>query len=133
MTDPTAGSNLDPDADNLSAPLDLSEMTRSLKGNKEILQKLISHLLEIYPERLSTIKQAIKQKKYALLRQQSHTLKGAVLNFKAQRAGDLAYKLEKMGLDSNLDKAKETFYDLEKEMERIRQYLAEAGWERTVS
>jgi len=116
---------------NLSAPpVDLSLIKTAVQGKIDITQKLVDHLLKIYPEHLENIKGHIERHDAELLRQTAHTLKGTVANFGAHTAVALAQQLEKSGKESRFDQAGEILLQLKEEMKRIDRFFTEAEWQK---
>ena len=48
----------------------------------------------------------------------------------AKEAGDTAYELEHMGEKGNMSKASDTFAALNRECERVRDFIENGSWER---
>lgn len=68
---------------------------------------------------LNKIRESITKGDSDALRKTSHTLKGAVSNFSAQRAYDAAYELELAGKNSELASAPEKFDSLKAEINLV--------------
>ncbi|MCK5527339.1 MAG: Hpt domain-containing protein, partial [Candidatus Latescibacteria bacterium] len=66
------------------------------------------------------------------IEQRAHRLKGAVGNFGAKNAYDLAYELETRGRESRLDDAFPLYEKLEREMKQVSAFFSKSGWEDNV-
>ncbi|MCK5686007.1 Hpt domain-containing protein [bacterium] len=84
--------------------LDMDMFLDRLDGKKDLAVKLITLFLKYCVEQQDDIKRAIDDKNAGELRTSAHSFKGMLLHFCTQ-AADLAYKLEKMGSSSDVDKA----------------------------
>ena len=58
----------------------------------------------------------------------AHSLKGAVGYFGTQTVNALAYRLETMGHQADLEGALAVLQQLERELERLRAFVAETNW-----
>jgi CheY-like chemotaxis protein len=93
-------------------------------GDRELLAELFQVFADQCPRWLAEVRDAIARGDADRLRRAAHSLKGAVGNFGADTAFDLAQRLETMGRDGNLTAAPGTFADLEKQLERLLPVLA---------
>ena len=75
------------------------------------------------PKLLSAIEEAIRNKNGEKIGKSSHTIKGAVLNFSAERAFDAALTLEKIGKNNEMDKVDAAFKFLSAEIENMGKAL----------
>ena len=92
-------------------------------GDMELLAEMTELFIEDYPRLLSEIQNSIKRHDSTALEYNAHTLKGAIGNFAAASAVEAAFRLEKMGSDSNTVHADKAYAVLEKEMERLEPAL----------
>lgn len=104
-------------------PVDLSGVLEAAGNHSEFVDELIQMLLDGYPSQLEEMAIAIEAKDPARLEKRAHTFKGAISNFGAAAAYDLASKLEMMGRKRQLDGANDVLAALNKEMLRIERYL----------
>jgi len=102
--------------------VDLSGI-RAAVDDRTLADQLVRLFIESYPSQLDGILKAIQLKDCEELERQAHAFKGAVSNFGAQRAFDLALRLETMGREGKLDGADEVFETLKEEMKKIEEYL----------
>jgi len=94
-----------------------------LDGDFELFKELSQLFLSDSPKLVSAIQEAIKIKNSEKIGKTSHTIKGAVANFSAEKAFNAALTLEKMGKNQELEKVEEAFNDLTNEIENMRQAL----------
>jgi two-component system, sensor histidine kinase and response regulator len=76
------------------------------------------------PRLLSAIEEAISNKNGEKIGKSSHTIKGAVANFSAEKAFDAALTLEKIGKNNEMDKVDSAFKYLSGEIENMRKALS---------
>ncbi len=89
----------------------------------ELAHEIVSIFLEECPGWLASLHAALDEEDPAEVQRVAHTLKGAVGNFGAKGASDLALLLERMGREGNLDDAEPIADQLELELERLRPAL----------
>ncbi len=94
-----------------------------LDGDFELFKELSQLFLSDSPKLVSAIQEAIKIKNSEKIGKTSHTIKGAVANFSAEKAFNAALTLEKMGKNQDLEKVEEAFNDLTNEIENMRKAL----------
>jgi len=104
--------------------IDREELMSRLDGDMELLEELFELFVEDYPQFLGDIEAAIQNCDGQKLKQAAHTLKGAVGNFAAKKAFDLAFQLEMMGQEEQFQGAQEVFDELKTAIEEIKQVLA---------
>jgi two-component system sensor histidine kinase/response regulator len=102
---------------------DREQALASVDGEMELFREVIGLFLEDYPKNMAEIDNAIRERDASRLNRAAHSLKGAVDNFGARYAFDLALKLEMMGKDGEFTRAGGVFSSLAKEMERLRTAL----------
>jgi signal transduction histidine kinase/DNA-binding response OmpR family regulator len=98
---------------------DWSGALDSVQGDRELLRSVAEAALCEVPDLIAKVRQAVAEKDPAALHVAAHTLKGSIRYFGASSAFDLAYELEQMGRQGNLDGAEETLAALEQEIERL--------------
>ena len=105
--------------------VDWSEALSAVKGDRELLRTVVDAALEEIPRLMTTIRQAVTTGDAGSLRLAAHTLKGAIRYFHARWGFEHTCRLESMGREGNLEGAKETLTDLEREMERVTPLLSD--------
>jgi len=88
-----------------TAVIDQQELMNRLDGDMELLEELLDIFREDYSAFCEQMEKAFQERNAEKVRQIAHTLKGAVGNFAASRAFQLAYELEVMGRENRLEEA----------------------------
>jgi PAS domain S-box-containing protein len=94
-------------------------------GDRKALEQLIGLFLDDAPRQLELIRLAIDAGDARALRTAAHSLKGAVSNFAASAATQIAGRLQQMGERAELDEADASVTALEREIGRVCQALSE--------
>jgi HPt (histidine-containing phosphotransfer) domain-containing protein len=92
-------------------------------NDRDLLRELAELLCEDAPNTMDRIREAAENEDAEALWQAAHALKGAVANFAALGARDLAQTLERKGREGDLDGAPGLVQRLEVELERLFQDL----------
>lgn len=95
-----------------------------LGGDEEFFAELVELFVAECPKLLSDIGEALRQEDSTGLEHAAHTLKGAVSNFEAERATELAANLESMGRTGDLLEAASTYVALEEEVELVNSAIS---------
>ncbi len=104
--------------------LDEAALMEYVGGNRKFLWELVDLFLEDLPERLLTVKLAVKARDAQALASEAHALKGAISHFAARRATQSALQLEQLGRSGDLDGLDEAFSELKWETGRLSRALA---------
>ena len=108
---------------NIQDVLDTRELYSRLDNDMELLQELVEIFVEDYPQLMQSISEAIQTHNADELRQAAHTLKGAVGNFCAQKAYDLALQLEMSGDRNDFSNTAQLYEALGKELDKVKSAL----------
>lgn len=109
---------------------DINKALEMVDGDKEFLKELIEIFNSDYPQKLSKISRAIKEKDFKALDEAAHSLKGAAGNLFLTKVYELALELEKRGKEGKIEGTEEEKYkELEEELEKFRKFTSQAGWE----
>ncbi|MFQ5631976.1 MAG: Hpt domain-containing protein [bacterium] len=100
--------------------VDPEEVLDRVDGDLEFLQELAELFFDSSEELLEELQSAIASGDTVSVGTAAHTLKGAVGNFGAMRAFNLALELEKMGKNGMLDQAKAVSANLEAELQEVK-------------
>jgi len=104
-------------------PVDISAALTATGGDSELLKEAVALFLEEdYPGQLRELKQGIKHDNAGAVKAAAHGIKGAVNSFGGHAVGSIALQLQEMGRNGDLQGAKDLVGDLEKEMERFRDF-----------
>jgi len=92
-------------------------------GDSELLKEAVTLFLEEdYPRQLRELKQGIEHDNAGAVKAAAHGIKGAVNSFGGYAVGSIALQLQEMGQNGDLQGARDLVGDLEKEMERFRDF-----------
>jgi CheY-like chemotaxis protein/HPt (histidine-containing phosphotransfer) domain-containing protein len=108
--------------------IDEGRFLRQMGGDRDLAREVVQLYFEHYPERLRDIARAVAAGDAEQLKTTAHALKGSVLNLAADRASELAYTLERMGEEGDLETAGEVLEDLGVELDAIATFFREGGW-----
>jgi len=95
-----------------------------LDGDRSLLEEILQLFREDSPVLLDRLGVAISSRDAELLGSTAHTLKGAISNFAAGRAFELAQGLESIGTSGDFAAARTTHEKLVAELERLDRDLA---------
>lgn len=115
------------DLDQPTTPLEKHLLLRRASGDPELFRELIEMLRVSGPQDLQKIKTAVEAQDAAGLERNAHSVKGMMQNFFRGRVVALAYTLELMGREKQLDGAQRTLSALEEEFRLSQQMLEEIG------
>lgn len=96
----------------------------------ELARELVAMFLDEYPGWLAEMREAITATDPQELQRVAHMLKGAVSNYGAETATDLALIIERMGREGDLANASVALRELTDSMERLRPSLEDFVHER---
>lgn len=103
--------------------IDRKALRDRLDGDFDLLKELAQLFLSDSPKLLSAVVDAVENKNGDKIGKSSHTIKGAVANFSADRAFKAAHDLEKIGRGQEFEKAGEALKNLTSEVEYMREAL----------
>lgn len=105
--------------------VDLSNVMELVSGDEELIRELVTTFLTDYPSKLEQLGKALTAADAAALERAAHSLKGSVALFGAAPARSFAAELERLGRESQLDRAATVLAQLQQELERVRQVLGQ--------
>jgi len=117
-----------PETQGVTPPIDISAALQNVEGDQDLLVDLFEAFRQDYPKQLEELQDAIGAGDAERIAQVAHSLKGAVGYFGAQTVNALAYRLETMGHQADLEGALAILQQLERELERLRAFVAETNW-----
>jgi len=98
-------------------------------NDDELLNKILLLFFDGTPKLLDKIYQGIQKKDAEIIELSAHSIKGSVANFGAGKAQDVAYKMEKLGKESDFENAEKLYPSLERELinliKDLKQYQKE--------
>ena len=89
-------------------------------GDIKLFEEVYRLFVEKLPDALDAIQKAIDKGDAKALEQHSHSLKGSVANFGAQRAFDAACHLEVLGKKNRLETSRYVFSELKRELDKFK-------------
>ncbi|MGA1825391.1 MAG: ATP-binding protein [bacterium] len=101
------------------SPLDMSELLSRVHGNQKMIADLLDAFVIAYPQQLEDLLAQINAGNCERVDRCAHKLKETVATLSANKASELACKLEKMGKEKNLETAHEVYMSLEDELQKI--------------
>ena len=104
---------------------DFSGLLEMLGGSTDLLQKLVCLFLDVYPEQLSTIKDAGLLGDAEKLERAAHGLKGSAAAIRAEEIYEAAHTLEVMGRSGSLEGWQEAVGRLEECLDAFEKASAE--------
>ena len=103
----------------MDGKIDWDHARNAVGDSDELLLELIDIFFEEYPKMIAGLESSIKSEASVELRRFAHTLKGSLRYFGDTLAGRLAYKLEVMGHNGEIEPAAEVFGQLQTEMDAL--------------
>jgi PAS domain S-box-containing protein len=113
------------DAEPSALVFDAQMALARVKGDRELLQDIVGLFFEETPALLTALRESIQGSDAQALVRAAHSLKGTVSSFGAPAARDAALRLEVMGRSGDLRYVEPTCAELEREIARLEQALAE--------
>lgn len=99
--------------------INIPDLTERVDNDFELFMELALLFFDDSEVLLNKIEDSIKKGDADALRKTSHTIKGAVSNFSAQKAYDAAYELELAGKNNELADAHGKFNHLKTEISHV--------------
>jgi two-component system, sensor histidine kinase and response regulator len=103
---------------------DAAALMRNFDDDVELVRTLAGVFAESSDRQLSEIRNGIASVDCSMVELASHSLKGAVANFRARATADAAASLEQMGRAGDLSNANPAFEILEKELQLLQRELS---------
>ncbi|MCK5147501.1 response regulator [bacterium] len=112
--------------------LDMSLAMEAVDGDTVLLKELIQEFIDEIPNQLAELKAVLNEQDAMQVERKAHSLKGAVGNFGANTAFNLAYELENLGKQDRLEDADAVLGQLENELNQFKLYFSTPHWESVV-
>ncbi len=106
---------------------DAERLTKSISGNQESVQKIISVFLRDMPKFISALKQALDKKDIHSVKQQAHEVRSTAMIIGAFPLEESALQMQRAGEASNLDNAMSLMPKIDTQFELLKQTLIDAG------
>ncbi|MBU0767801.1 MAG: Hpt domain-containing protein, partial [Proteobacteria bacterium] len=98
---------------------DLSSAMEKVLGKEDLFQEIAGMFLETCSDYIARIKKGITGNDAGILEREAHSLKGAIGNFGAKEAYEMAYRLEKLGKEGKMATAAEELSSLESALNEL--------------
>jgi len=106
------------------AVFDKERLLKIFDNDWDFFKESVDMFLEDYPDMIRVAKKAVKEQDTDGLRRTAHALKGMCGNFQAESAMEMAYNLEKTGLNGDLGEAENRCSQLEDEVMEFAKRLS---------
>ena len=119
-----SGARAAPAAEPIQPPVvDWEAALAAVQGDRELLRVVAETFLDESPQLLAAIRRALETGVPGEAHRAAHTLKGALNYFGAAQAFELAYRIEVLADQKNLEEVRRTLPQLEAEVARLRPAL----------
>jgi HPt (histidine-containing phosphotransfer) domain-containing protein len=105
--------------------LDRAAMLATVEQDLELLRELVEIFLAEAPGLLALIRSGLAEQQAEMVERAAHTLKGALLNFGARRACEVARQLEACGREAQLADAAQLVSRLDSEVTQVCRALSD--------
>ncbi len=105
-------------------PVDYPSVLERIGGDKSFLGELLNLYFEDFSEKYERLQKAIEQKKFDLIRELGHSLKGSSANLSLTFLQETSSHMEVAGRERNVEKAKKALALLEQEFKRLKDFLS---------
>ena len=107
----------------LSAMINMEELLEIMDNDTELMKECFNNFIEDCPGTLTDIRSAIETSDAPLLAERAHKLKGSMRYLAAVQVADIAYQLEIMGKEGDLERSGETFRILEEQCDKLKDLM----------
>ncbi len=105
-------------------PIDYASALERVEGDKSFLEELLNLYFEDFSEKYQQLQKAIKQKKFNLIYELGHSLRGSSANLSLTFLQETSLHMEVAGRERNVEKAKKALALLEQEFKRLKDFLS---------
>ncbi len=105
-------------------PVDYPSVLERIGGDKSFLEELLNLYLEDFSEKYEQLQKAIEQKKFDLIHELGHSLRGSSANLSLTFLQETSFHLEVAGRERNVEKAKKALALLEQEFKKLKDFLS---------
>jgi len=107
-------------------PIDRAEVLDRIGGDPDFLKELLGIYSEEFVQRAKELRAAIDGQNFQAIQELGHSLKGSSANLSLPGLRWAATDIEMAGRERDIQKAKGSYAGLEKEFEKLKQYLAQS-------
>jgi HPt (histidine-containing phosphotransfer) domain-containing protein len=105
-------------------PINMEELFEIMDDDNELIKECFAEFISSAPAMLERVKNAVESEDAQGLQSYAHKIKGSLRYLAAERAADLAYDLEKMGIEGKLGNADIKYRDLAMECEKLKKVMS---------
>jgi len=105
-------------------PINRAEALERIGGDPDFLNELLGIYSEEFVLRFKELRAALSGKGFKRIQELGHSLKGSSANLSLPALQQAAMDIEMAGREEDIQKAKNSLAELEKEFERLKEYLA---------
>lgn len=95
-----------------------------LGGDPHLFDEIVVLFLEDSPQLLERARRSLEEQDMPTLERAAHSLKGLSVNFDAAAMASAAYSLEQGAHDGDLERARDSLHDMERELARLQADLS---------
>lgn len=95
------------------------------EDDMELQQELADLFLQVSPQQLAAVRDAVERRDALALERTAHAIKGSLCNFVALEAYHAAQHLESIGREGDLSQAGEAYQVMERQLISLRSTLAD--------
>jgi HPt (histidine-containing phosphotransfer) domain-containing protein len=107
-------------------PINRAEALERIGGDPDFLNELLGIYSDEFVLRVKELRAAVNGQEFKTIQELGHSLKGSSANLSLPVLQQAAMDIEMAGREKNIQKAKNSFAELEKEFERLKEYLAQS-------
>jgi HPt (histidine-containing phosphotransfer) domain-containing protein len=107
-------------------PINRAEALERIGGDPDFLKELLGIYSEEFVLKVKELRAAVNGQNFQAIRELGHSLKGSSANLSLPGLQQAATDIEMAGREKDIQKATDSFAVLEKEFERLKQYLAQS-------
>jgi HPt (histidine-containing phosphotransfer) domain-containing protein len=104
-------------------PIDFQEVLERIGGDELFLEELLKIYFEEFGEKHAQLERAIEQGNFTLIQELGHSLKGASANLSLAVLKKVCFSLEVSGREKKIEQAQSALAALEKEFQKLKEYL----------
>ncbi len=105
-------------------PIDYPSVLERIGGDKSFLKELLNLYFEDFSEKYGQLQKAIEQKKFDLIHELGHSLRGSSANLSLTFLQETSFHMEVAGRERNVEKAKKALALLEQDFKRLKDFLS---------
>lgn len=106
-------------------PIDLNQVMKRLDHDKDFFYELLNIYREEFPAKIQELEKSIAEKKFKLIQEIGHFLKGSSANLGLTYLQEESSKMEQAGKEKDIHKAEKAFKNLNKEFDDLNKYITE--------